>query len=160
HDRRAGVDHPAGVPAVEGRETLADARPAADALGHQGEPLDGAGDIALAQGVRDMNETRVEYEGLSLAEGIDHAVDEAKEKGRIEAHGAGGVEQNDEAQRLGLAPPPDQLQRRAAMGDAAMDGPAKVEAPAAATRALPADQPGAHAPGKSLGQLMGSGGSL
>ena len=61
-------------------------------------------------------------EGLGLAEGVDHAVHEAQEEGRVEAHRARRVEQDHEAQRLGLAPAPDQIDRRAAMGDAAMDG--------------------------------------
>ena len=102
-------------------------------------------DVALAQAVGDMDEAGVEHEGLGLAEGVDHAVQEAHEERGVEAHRARGVEQHHQAQRLRLAPAPDEIDRRAAMGDAAMDGAAQIEPAAAPPRPLAPHQARPHA---------------
>src|SRR5262247_1431741 len=52
---------------------------------------------------RSRREAGVEDEGLGLPKGIDHTVQEAHEERGVEAHGAGGVEQEHETQRLDLA---------------------------------------------------------
>ena len=52
HDSGARIDHAARVPAIEGGEALADPRAAADALRHQRQLVDGAGDVAVAQRAR------------------------------------------------------------------------------------------------------------
>ena len=98
----------------------------------------------------------MEDERLGLAEGVDHAVQEADEERGVEAHRAGGVEQHDEAQRLDLAPAPDELDRRSAMGDVAVDGAAQIEAPAAPPRPLAAHQPRPHARGPAARRARGS----
>ena len=49
-------------------EALADARAAADALSHQRQLVDGAGDVTVAQRRRDMREPGVEDERLGFAE--------------------------------------------------------------------------------------------
>src|SRR5262245_32013736 len=49
HDRGARIYDASRVPAVERRQALADARAAADALRHQPQPIDRAGDVAVAQ---------------------------------------------------------------------------------------------------------------
>src|SRR5215813_9297177 len=54
HDRGARIDHAARVPAVEGREALADAGAAADPLRHQRELVHRTGDVAVAQGRGDV----------------------------------------------------------------------------------------------------------
>ena len=83
----------------------------------------------------------MEDERLRLAEGVDRGVQEAREEGGVELHRAGRVEQQHEAQRTKLAPPPDEIDRRPAMGDAMMDRAPEVEpracraAPASAARA-------------------------
>ena len=97
----------------------------------------------------------MEDEGLRLAEIVDHAVEEADEEGRVKAHRAGRVEEDDEPERLRLPPPPGELDRRAAMGDAAMDGPPEVEPAAAAAELGAADEPGAHCAGQPRGERMG-----
>ena len=154
HHGGARIDHAPRVPAIEGGEALADAGAAADALRHQREPVDRARHVAVAQRRRDMREPRVEHEGLGLAEGIDHAVQEAHEERGVEAHRAGGVEQHDQPQRLDLAPPPDEIDRRAAMRDAAVDGAAQVEPPPAPARLLAAHQPRPHGAGEPRGERV------
>src|SRR5215470_6043032 len=119
------------MPAIEGSKAFADARPATDSLRHQGQPVDGAGHVTVAQGRRHMGKAGVKHEGFGLPEGIDDAVEEAHEKRGVEAHRAGGVEQYDEPQRLDLASSPSEIDRRAAMGDAAVNGAPQVDAPSA-----------------------------
>ena len=80
---------------------------------------------------------------------------EAHEERGVEAHRAGGIEQDHEPQRLDLAPAPDEIDRRAAMGDAAMDGAAQVEPPAAPAHLLAAHQPRPHRTGEPRGERMG-----
>src|SRR5262252_3153056 len=106
HHGGARIDDAPRVPAVEGREALADAGAAADALRHERELVHRARDIAVAQRGGDMREAGVEDEGLGLPKGIDHTVQEAHEERGVEAHGAGGVEQEHETQRLDLAAAP------------------------------------------------------
>src|SRR5215813_9295137 len=72
HDRGARIDHAARVPAVEGREALADAGAAADPLRHQRELVHRTGDVAVAQGRGDVGKPGVKDERLGLAEGVDH----------------------------------------------------------------------------------------
>ena len=101
-----------------------------------------------------MGEPGVEDEGFRLAEGVDHAVQEAHEEGGVEAHRAGGVEQDDQPQRLVLAAAPDEIDRRAAMRDAAVDGAAQIEPAAAPAHPLAPHQPRAHDARQPLGQRM------
>ena len=132
------------VPAVEGLQALADAGAAAGALRHHRQPVERAGRVALLHGVGDVGEPGVEQEGLGLAEFVEHAVDEAQEDAGVHAHRAGGVEQDDEPQRLFLALPPDQADRHAAMADVPVDGAAKVEPVAAPPRQVAAGEARAH----------------
>ena len=135
-------------------EALADPGAAADALRHQRHFIDGAGDVAVAQRTRHMREPRVEHEGFRLAEGVDHAMQEAHEERGVEAHRAGGVEQEDQPQRPDLAAAPGEVEQRAAVGDVAVDGAAQIETAAAPAHALAAHQPRAHDAGEPRGQLM------
>ena len=96
------------------------------------EPVDGAGDGAFAQRARHMDEAGVEDERLRLAEGVDRGVQEADEERGVELHRAGRVEQHARGATAQLAPPPHEIDRRPAMGDAAMDRAPKVEPPAGA----------------------------
>src|SRR5258708_17995951 len=80
HHRGARGDHALGVPAVECRQALADARAAADPLRHPGQPVDRARDIAVAQRRRDMGEAGGADEGPGAPEGTDDALQEADEK--------------------------------------------------------------------------------
>src|SRR6202012_4173041 len=57
----------------------------------------------------------------SRSDGETCAGQEADKERRIEAHRAGGVEQDDQPQRLDLAPPPGQVDQRAAMRHVAMN---------------------------------------
>src|SRR5262245_21397676 len=77
HDCGARIDDAGRVPAIERGEAVADARAAANALRHQRQPVDRARHVAVAQPGRDMRQPGVEHERLRLAEGIDHAVQEA-----------------------------------------------------------------------------------
>ncbi len=101
-----------------------------------------------------MGEAGVKDERLGLAETVDHAVQEADEERGVEAHRAGGVEQDDEAQRLYLSPPPGEIDRRAAVGDAAVDGAAQVEPAPAPPDALAAHEARAHHAGKPRGERV------
>ncbi len=79
---------------------------------------------------------------------------EAHEERGVEAHRAGGVEQEHEPQRFLLALPPGEIERRAAVSDAAVNGAAQIEPPSAPTHALTADQARAHDARQPRGQLM------
>jgi hypothetical protein len=76
------------VPAVEGRETVADARAATDPLRHQAETVDGASHVAVAQRGRHMRQPGMEHEGFGFAECIDHSVQEPHEEGSVQIHRA------------------------------------------------------------------------
>jgi hypothetical protein len=145
------------VPAIEGGEALADLGAAADALRHQGQLVDGAPGVTLAQAGRDMGKPCVEHESLRLAEGVDHAMHEAHEEGCVEVHRAGGVEQHDEAQRLVLAPAPGEIDRRAAVRHAAVDGTAQIKARPTPARLFAPHQPRAHDAGEPLGECFSLG---
>ena len=101
-----------------------------------------------------MDKASVEDERLRLAEGVDGRVQEAREEGGVELHRTGRVEQQHEAQRAKLAPPPDEVDRRPAMGDAMMDRAPEVEPRACAPRPPAPHEPRAHAPGEPLGERM------
>ena len=101
-----------------------------------------------------MGEAGVEDERLGLAEAVDHAVQEAHEERGVEAHRAGGVEQDDEAQRFYLSSPPGEIDRRAAVRDAAMDGAAQIEPATAPPDAFAAHQTRAHDAGKPRGERV------
>src|SRR5262249_25477789 len=64
------------------------------------------------------------------------------------------VEQHDQAERPDLAAAPDNVDRRAAMRHAAMNGTPQIEPPSAAADLLAAHQPGAHDPGEPPGQRV------
>ena len=98
---------------------------------------------------------RVEDEGFRLAEIVDHAMEEADEERGVEAHRAGRVEEDDEAEGFRLPPSPGEFYRRPAMGDAAVDGPPEVETAAAAAKLGATDEPGAHRPCQPRGQGVG-----
>src|SRR5271170_2647059 len=101
-----------------------------------------------------MRETGVEDESLGLTEGVDHAVQEAHEKRGVETHRTRCVEQHDQPQRLDLAAPPGKLEERATMRDIAVNGAAQVEAAAAASDLLAADETRPHDAGKPRGEGM------
>ena len=103
-----------------------------------------------------MHQPGMEQEGLAFPEGVDHAMEEAHEEGGVEAHRSRGIQQHHQPQWLLLALPPGQIDRRAAMGHAAMDGAAEVQPPAAPSRPLAPHQPRAHGVGEALGQFMGA----
>ena len=145
------MDDARRVPAVEGREALADPGAAAGALRHHRQPVERALRVALLHRVGDMGEPRVEQEGLGLAELVEHAVDEAQEDAGVHAHRAGGVEQDDEPERLFLALAPHQADRHAAMADVAVDGAAQIEPVAAPAGEVAAGQPRAHDAGETRG---------
>ena len=134
------------MPAVEGRKRLADPRAAANTLRQQRHALHRTRGVAFAQRGRDVNEARMKYEGLRLAEIVENAVHEAQEHGRIHAHGAGSIEQHDQTQRFVLALSPHQFHRRAAMCDALVNRAAQIDAAARTARLLAAGQPHAHGP--------------
>ena len=96
----------------------------------------------------------MEDEGLRLAEGVDRRVQEAGEKGGVELHRAGRVEQQHETQRAQLSPPPDEIDRRPAVGDAAVDRAPEVEPRAGPPRPPAPHEPRAHAPGEPLGERV------
>jgi len=102
-----------------------------------------------------MGEPCVEHEGLCLAEGIDHAVQEANEERGVKAHRAGGIEQHDQPQRLDLAAPPGEINERATVRNIAMNGAAQIDPPPAAADFLAADQTGAHDAGEPCRQRVG-----
>src|SRR5580704_5779530 len=157
HQRGARIDDAPGVPAIEGGQTLADLRAAADALRHQRQPLHGARDVAVAQRRRDVREAGVEHERLGFAKRIDDAVQEADKERGVEAHRARRIEQDHEPQRFDLASAPGEIERHAAMGDIAMNGAAKIDAPTAAADLVAAHQPRAHDPGEPRRQRVGGG---
>src|ERR1700684_560011 len=95
-----------------------------------------------------MREPRVEDESLGFAEAVDDTVQKADEKCGVEAHRAGGVEQDDEPQRLDLAAAPGKLDQRGAVGYGAMNGAAEVEAAPMAASLLATNQPRPHGAGK------------
>ena len=101
-----------------------------------------------------MHETGVKDEGFRLAEGVDRRVQEAGEKGGVELHRAGRVEQQHEAERAKLAPPPDEIDRGSAVGDAAVDGAPEIEPRARPAGSPSPHQPRPHAPGEPLGERM------
>src|SRR6516165_10768010 len=111
HYAGARVDDTAGIPAVERREALSDACAAANALRQQRKSFERAADILLAHCSRHVDETCVEEEGLRGSEVVKYAMDESHEYGRVEAHGARGVEQHHEPQWLAFALAPQQLNR-------------------------------------------------
>ena len=85
---------------------------------------------------------------LRLAERIDDAVQEAHEERGVEVHRARCIEQHDQAERLDLAPPPGEIDRRAAVTDVAVDGAAQVKPSPAPPHLLAAHQPCPHAAGE------------
>ncbi len=101
-----------------------------------------------------MRKARVKDEGFRLVEIVDDAMQEAHEERCVEAHRARRVEKHDEAERLLLALPPEQLDRRAAVRDAAVDGAADVETAALPTRPLAPHEPCAHALGEAGGERV------
>src|ERR1700731_2892551 len=98
-----------------------------------------------------MRKPRVEDESLRLAEGIDDDMQE----GGVEAHGAGGIEHDDEPQRLDLAAPPGEVDRRSAVRHIAMNGAAQVEPSPTPAHLLATDEPRAHDAGKTFGERLG-----
>src|SRR5262245_5196242 len=101
-----------------------------------------------------MRKPGVEDERLRLAKRIDDAVQEANEERGVEAHRTGRIEQDNQAQRLDLAAAPSELHRRSTMRYAAVDGPAQVEAPPAASHLLAANEPCAHGQREAHRQLV------
>src|SRR5262245_50617864 len=97
----------------------------------------------------------MEQEGLALPEGIDSAMEETHEESRVETHGSRSVQQDDEPQRLLLAMSPGEIDRRTAMGDAAVDRAAKIEPPPTPACPLAPHQARAHGMGEACGQLVG-----
>ena len=138
------MDHPRGVPAIEGLQAFADPGAAAGALRHDREPVERAAGIPFLHRIGDMGQPGVKQKRFGLAKFIQHAVDEAQEYAGIHAHRAGGVEQHDEAQRLFLALPFDEVDRHAAMADIAVDGAPEIQPVAAPPRQVAPGQPGAH----------------
>src|SRR5580704_5714092 len=155
HQRGSRIDDAARVPAIEGGQTLADLRAAADALRRQ--PLHRTRDVAVAQRRRDVREAGVEHERLGFAKRIDDAVQKADKERGVEAHRARRIEQDHEPQRFDLASAPGEIERHAAMGDIAMNGAAKIDAPTAAADLVAAHQPRAHDPGEPRRQRVGGG---
>ena len=153
-ERGARIDDAGAVPAVELGKTLTDPRAAADALRHQREPVDRAPDVPFPERARNVDEMGVEDERFRLAKGVDHSVDEADEEGRVGLHRTGRVEQQDEAERPMPALPPDEVDRRPAMADAAVDGAPQVEPPSAAPRPFAPHETRPHAPREAFGERM------
>src|SRR5262249_52479130 len=77
------------------------------------------------------------------------AMQKADEERGVKAHGTGGIEQNDEAQRFDLAPPPGEVDGRPTVRDVAVNGAAQVEPPAAPAYLVAPDEPRTHAAGKT-----------
>src|SRR5262245_43414937 len=101
-----------------------------------------------------MREPGVEDESLRLAKRIDDAVQEADEERGVEAHRAGRIEQDDQAQRLDLATAPCEFHRRSTMRYVAVDGAAQVEAPPVPAPLLAANESRAHGQCKPHRQLV------
>ena len=78
----------------------------------QGQTLERLGGIALGQRGRDVDQSGVEDESLSLPEAIEHRMDEAHEHTAVLAHGAGDVEQQHQPQGLVPPAPPGRRRRR------------------------------------------------
>ena len=97
----------------------------------------------------------MEQKRLGLAKLVEHAVDEAEEHAGIHAHRAGGVEQDNEPQRLLFALPVDEADRHAAMADILVNGSAQIDAVAAPPRQVAPRQARAHRPRETRGGLMG-----
>ena len=122
--------------AIERRQALADLCAAADAGGHQSEPVERARRIAFSQRGRNMREPRMKKERLGFAKDLRDGVKEAGEERDVGFHRARRVEQGDKPQRLDLAPAEFEVERFAAVGDAEPDRRAQVEPSAAPARAL------------------------
>src|SRR5262245_50027950 len=128
------MNHAAGMTTIEGLEGRADPRAAASALGHHRQTIEGARGILFLHRVGDMGELRVEEEGLSLSEFVQHAVDKPKKDAGIQAHRAGRVEQDDEPEWLFLASALHKVERHAAMTNVVAGRAAQIEPIAAAAR--------------------------
>ena len=105
----------AGVPAIEGREALADPGAAAHALRHERQAVERAGRILLRNAAETWASRVWKRKASASRKLVEHAMDEAGEDGGIHAHRARGVEQHDEAQRLLLALALQQAERHAAV---------------------------------------------
>ena len=79
---------------------------------------------------------------------------ETQEHAGVHAHRTGGIEQDNEPQRLFLALPLDEVDRDAAMADIAVNGPAQIEPVAAPPRQIAPRQPRAHRARQPRGRFM------
>ena len=85
------MDDALGVDAIERRQTLADLCAAADAGGHQSEPVERPRRITLLERRGNMGEPRMKQERLGFAKDLSHGVQEAGEERDIGFHRAGCV---------------------------------------------------------------------
>ena len=100
-----------------------------------------------------MRKPRMKQERLGFAKDLCDGVQEADEERNVGFHRAGRIEQDDEFERLDLAPAKFEVERLAAMGDAEADSRAQVEPPTAPSRAFAASEPRPHHPSKPFGKL-------
>ena len=91
-----------------------------------------------------MRQPRMEYERLGLPKCIDYAVQEAHKESRVEIHRTRSVQENDQAQRFGLALAPGKINRSAAMRHATMNSAAQIKAAPSTIRLLPPNEPRPH----------------
>ena len=85
------MDDAPRVHAIEGRQTLADFCAAADAGGHQSEPVERARRIALSERGGNMRKPSMEQERLGFAKDLSDSVQEAGEERDVGFHRAGRV---------------------------------------------------------------------
>src|ERR1700680_2264119 len=131
---------PPRVPASEGGGVSPGRGPPADPFGHERQAIDRPADVMIPQRLRYVDQARVKNKGFGLAKRVDHTVKKSNEESGVEAHGAGGIEQDHEAQRLAFAPAPDEIDRRSAVRHAVMDRAAQVQSPAPASCLMPPDE--------------------
>ena len=88
------MDHPRGVPAIEGLQAKAYPRAATGTLRHHRQSVERACRIALLHRIRHMRELGVEQKCLGFVKFVEHAVDETDENCGVHAHRAGSIEKH------------------------------------------------------------------
>src|SRR5882724_7923769 len=157
----ASVHQPQPV-AVEGREALADARPAGPVVHLGGEPAQHLRVVGLPEHVGHPPQLGGEDEALHPRHRALERVEELQQEAAVQVHRARHVAEGDDARLARLAPAEPQLQRLAGIGQGSPDGPAQIDArppPARLPTAAGAGgEPAGQAPGDALDllQLLGA----
>jgi len=96
---RAGVGELPGVVGIEFRERFPDTRAARPTLAYQGHFFHHLDGVGLTQRSGDVNQPRVENEGLRPRKTSCHRMDEAHEEQRLGVHGTRYVDEQDKRDR-------------------------------------------------------------